>query len=53
MDSQSCRDYFQKAERKKIQLTTDFLVLPEWYKSFDTNLKGKEKLKIFRKMDTE
>lgn len=36
-----------------IQLTTDLLVLPEQYKSFETNLKGKEKLKIFRQMDTE
>lgn len=36
-----------------ILLTTDLLVLPEQRKSFDTNLKGKEKLKIFRKMDTE
>lgn len=28
------------------------LVLPEQYKSFETILKGKEKLKIFRKTDT-
>lgn len=28
------------------------LVLPEQYKSFETILKGKEKLKIFKKMDT-
>lgn len=51
--SWSCRDYFQKVERKMILLTTDLLVLPEQRKRFDTNLKGKEKLKIFRKMDTE
>lgn len=28
------------------------LVLPEQYQSFETILKGKEKLKIFKKTDT-
>lgn len=47
--SWSCRDYFQKVERKMIQLTTDMLVLPEQYKSFETNLREKEKLKNIQK----